>query len=96
MITSGEQNEPEPQDFDDGPEELDDTISITPATLRDGSVRDVSYHPGKVVLYSPPKQRQEWGDSQILPRYVFSLAARLDRSHRDKCCFSNSRSIKWY
>jgi hypothetical protein len=74
MVTSGAQNETAiaaPHDFDnDDPEELDDTKSIAPATQRDGSVRDISYHPGRVVLYSPPKQRQKWGDSQILPRYV--------------------------
>ena len=57
------------RDSDDGRDEIDDTMEIT-ATQRDDSIRDVSYHPGRVVFYSPPKQRQTWGDSQILPRYV--------------------------
>jgi hypothetical protein len=34
----------------------------------DESVHDISYHPGRVVLYSPPQQRQKWGESQFLPR----------------------------
>lgn len=72
MVASEEHNESEilshAGNSDDGPQELDDTI-VTPATQRDDSVRDVSYHPGRVVFYSPPKQRQAWGDSQILPRY---------------------------
>ena len=29
---------------------------------------NVSYHPNRVTLYSPPRQRQRWGDSQVLPR----------------------------
>ena len=29
---------------------------------------DISYHPGRVLFYSPPRQRQRWGDSQVLPR----------------------------
>jgi hypothetical protein len=29
---------------------------------------DISYHPGRVLLYSPPRQRQKWGDAQVLPR----------------------------
>ena len=32
---------------------------------------DVSYHPGALILYCPPKQRQRWGDSQVLPRVDF-------------------------
>ena len=31
---------------------------------------DVSYHPGIAKFFSAPHQRQRWGDSQILPRYV--------------------------
>jgi hypothetical protein len=34
------------------------------------SVHDVSYHPGEIVFYCHVTQRQKWGDSQILPRYV--------------------------
>jgi hypothetical protein len=29
---------------------------------------DISYHPGRILLYSPPRQRQRWGDTQVLPR----------------------------
>lgn len=29
---------------------------------------DISYHPGRVLLYSPIRQRQKWGDTQVLPR----------------------------
>lgn len=29
---------------------------------------DISYRPGRVLLYSPPRQRQRWNDTQILPR----------------------------
>ena len=29
---------------------------------------DVSYHPSSFQLYAPPRQRQEWGQQQILPR----------------------------
>ncbi|CAJ1914880.1 unnamed protein product [Cylindrotheca closterium] len=27
-----------------------------------------SYHPGNTPFYSPPKQRQRWGDKRVLPR----------------------------
>ena len=29
---------------------------------------DVSYHPGRTRLYSPPLQRQRWGETQVIPR----------------------------
>jgi hypothetical protein len=29
---------------------------------------DISYHPGRVMFYSPIRQRQKWGDTQVLPR----------------------------
>mmetsp|Transcript_25014 Transcript_25014/g.70210 ORF Transcript_25014/g.70210 Transcript_25014/m.70210 type:complete len:631 (-) Transcript_25014:114-2006(-) len=29
---------------------------------------DESYHPGALLFYSRPRQRQRWGDQQILPR----------------------------
>ena len=29
---------------------------------------DISYRPGRVLLYSPPRQRQRWNDTQVLPR----------------------------
>lgn len=29
---------------------------------------DLSYRPSRVLLYSPPRQRQKWGDTQVLPR----------------------------
>ena len=30
---------------------------------------DISYHPGcQVCFFAPPRQRQRWGDTQILPR----------------------------
>jgi hypothetical protein len=32
------------------------------------SIRDVSYTPTAFQMYAPPRQRQEWGQKQILPR----------------------------
>lgn len=32
------------------------------------AVFDVSYHPRRVLLYAPPRQRRKWGDSDTLPR----------------------------
>ena len=32
------------------------------------SIRDVSYTPTVFQMYAPPRQRQEWGQKQILPR----------------------------
>ena len=32
------------------------------------SIRDVSYTPTAFQIYAPPRQRQEWGQKQILPR----------------------------
>jgi Bacterial low temperature requirement A protein (LtrA) len=29
---------------------------------------DISYHPDKLILFSRPRQRQKWGDTQVLPR----------------------------
>jgi len=29
---------------------------------------DISYRPGRMLLYSPPRQRQRWNDTQVLPR----------------------------
>jgi hypothetical protein len=30
---------------------------------------DATYHPGnKIIFFAPPRQRQRWGDTQILPR----------------------------
>jgi hypothetical protein len=29
---------------------------------------DISYRPGRIMLYSPIRQRQKWGDTQVLPR----------------------------
>jgi hypothetical protein len=34
----------------------------------DSRFGDVSYRPRSLVLYSPPLQRQRWGETQILPR----------------------------
>ncbi|KAL3945026.1 MAG: hypothetical protein SGBAC_000883 [Bacillariaceae sp.] len=31
-------------------------------------LNEVSYHPGNTPFYSPPKQRQRWGDKRVLPR----------------------------
>jgi hypothetical protein len=70
--------EPESGEMDMGYEPHEDETR-----LRDGSERnvkrrfvvtaeepqfDMSYHPGRVLLYSPPRQMQRWDDSQILPR----------------------------
>jgi hypothetical protein len=50
----------------------------TPASLRRRELsvlrqsfvpNDISYHPGfQVCFFAPPRQRQRWGDNQILPR----------------------------
>jgi hypothetical protein len=34
----------------------------------DGTPFDVSFHPGRLVLYARPRQRQNWDDTQVLPR----------------------------
>jgi hypothetical protein len=34
----------------------------------DGTPFDVSFRPGRLVLYARPRQRQNWGDTQVLPR----------------------------
>lgn len=60
-----EVDEPEEPEVDE-PEEL--ASQEDSETERNESVRDISYHPGRVVFYCPPQQRQKWGDSQILPR----------------------------
>jgi hypothetical protein len=39
-------------------------VSITAAS----APFDATYHPGKIVFFAPPRQRQRWGDTQILPR----------------------------
>lgn len=39
-------------------------VSITGAT----APFTATYHPGKIVFFAPPRQRQRWGDTQILPR----------------------------
>ena len=33
-----------------------------------GTPFDVSFHPGRLVFYCRPRQRQNWGDTQVLPR----------------------------
>ena len=45
-----------------------DSSMAKAAVTHDESVHDISYHPGRIVLYSPPQQRQKWGESQFLPR----------------------------
>lgn len=42
--------------------------STKPRQRRASQTGDLSYHPGLVALFSPPLQRQKWGDTQILPR----------------------------
>ena len=39
-------------------------VSITAAS----APNDKSYHPGALRLFAPPRQRQTWNDTQILPR----------------------------
>ena len=40
------------------------------AQRRVSAAGDVSYHPGVglIPLFAPPRQRQKWGDTQVLPR----------------------------
>jgi len=40
------------------------------AQRRVSAVGDVSYHPGVglIPIFAPPRQRQKWGDTQVLPR----------------------------
>jgi hypothetical protein len=47
------------------------TTAISPHHRRSSITPDpfeVSYHPGGFQLYRPPKQRQRWGQQQVLPR----------------------------
>jgi hypothetical protein len=37
-------------------------------TAEDGPPMNLTYHPGGVIFYSPPRQRQRWGQTQVLPR----------------------------
>jgi hypothetical protein len=32
------------------------------------SLHERSFHPGEVVLYAAPQQRQKWGETQVRPR----------------------------
>ena len=51
---------------------------------------DISYHPGAITFFAPPRQRQRWGDTQILPRVnwgdlffdLFYVAAAYNVSNR--------------
>jgi Bacterial low temperature requirement A protein (LtrA) len=43
---------------------------VVTSTKRNASAcpYDVSFRPSRALLYSPPRQRQKWGDAQVLPR----------------------------
>lgn len=77
MTVEEDQTKEDPE-FQEAPDVKDeDSIAVTASeessengdSFKD-SVRDISYHPGRIVFYNPPKQRQKWGDNQILPRYA--------------------------
>lgn len=61
---------------EDDLDQLDDDASSEPFTDTQAPHRssvmedlnEVSYHPSTLQLYAPPRQRQEWGQHQILPR----------------------------
>jgi hypothetical protein len=36
--------------------------------ILDGTPFDVSFHPGRLKFYGRPRQRQNWSDTQVLPR----------------------------
>lgn len=40
-------------------------------TEADHAPFDVSFRPGHILFYSPPRQRQKWGETQVLPRTNF-------------------------
>eukprot|EP00521_Asterionellopsis_glacialis_P011177 CAMPEP_0195292256 /NCGR_PEP_ID=MMETSP0707-20130614/8732_1 /TAXON_ID=33640 /ORGANISM="Asterionellopsis glacialis, Strain CCMP134" /LENGTH=631 /DNA_ID=CAMNT_0040352663 /DNA_START=59 /DNA_END=1954 /DNA_ORIENTATION=+ len=60
-------------DSDPSSPEQQKSSSVRPRLSRTNfeyfSATDISYNPsGQFILYSPPKQRQKWGDNQVLPR----------------------------
>ena len=36
-------------------------------TAEESGFKNFTYHPAGVMLYSPPRQRQRWGETQSLP-----------------------------
>jgi hypothetical protein len=49
---------------DEGTGKMQRRVTVTAAT----APFDMSYHPSVVKFFSPPTQRQRWGDKQVLPR----------------------------
>jgi hypothetical protein len=47
------------------------TIQRRTGVTAEAAPYDISYRPGRIMLYSPIRQRQKWGDTQVLPRTNF-------------------------
>jgi len=45
-----------------------DRVSRRVNVTAEAAPYDISYRPGRVQFYSPPRQRQRWNDTQVLPR----------------------------
>lgn len=58
-----------PVSLDEGEEPIDD-YQVNKVQRRVSAAGDLSYHPGIALVapFAPPRQRQKWGDNQILPR----------------------------
>ena len=82
---------------------LDDVPATRPAQRRRSSAivvdkYEISYHPSRLRLYQPPKQRQQWGQTQVLPRVnwgdlffdLFYVAAAYNVSLFYCCCRAGS------
>lgn len=42
--------------------------NATASAAPEHTLRELSYHPSAFKIYQAPRQRQEWGQKQILPR----------------------------
>ena len=57
---------PVKNDYDDYDSDSSTSVSELLDTM--DAPDDISYHPGRFLLYSRPRQRQKWGETQVLPR----------------------------
>ena len=70
-VDDPENNEDQQERRDDARRRASHRMSRRESVSGGAAPFDVSYHPGALILYCPPKQRQRWGDSQVLPRVDF-------------------------
>lgn len=80
------------------------------SSLLEADPNEISYHPSVLHMYAPPRQRQEWGQRQVLPRVnwgdlffdLFYVAAAYNVSTKKKSTFhicdvkSKSKSFLFY